>query len=738
MTAATDAPRLRSSGAVAPQTGEPLAASVARSLVHGVTAAVFAWPLTVSSAVAAAAVGGVLGAAAGRLLAGSRARLWTIVAGAVAFLGLAVVVHGALGRGALPTDALGPAGALRAAEAFAFGAGVFAVSAALRAASARAPLFGGLEVAAVALSFAQLVVAHRHGAINRPFDIADPILARGDDPATAMVAIGVVAAGVMVLHLLAERRPLRALAHLALAALLLGLVVVGIEPPKPDASQLLAAGGEGKRQEEARRRRRGGGEGGEGERDGRRSPDNEMPFDAPEQEPTRTPVAVVLFHDEYSPPSGTYYFRQTAFSQFNGVRLVAATGAGVDEDVARAFPVGPTPVRAEPPGPPDRTVVETTVALLAEHPRPFGLEAPAAFEPAPNPNPARFRRLYAVRSRAIDVFVDDLVGYDAGDPDWDDEAWAHYTALPDDPRYAALADRILESLLPEELRGEPAARAFAISHWLGKRGTYSLKSGHADAGDPTAHFLFGDLTGYCVHFAHAAAYLMRAAGLPARVATGYAVPEANRRGGSALVLTSAEAHAWPEVFLDGAGWVVVDVAVENVLDPAPAPPDPDLQRLLGELARGEEPLPVDGESRTPWIVLAREALGAAGRLAVALAVLALALLVVGKAWRRLAPAFAPAPAQPRVAYRAVLDALADVALVRRWGESREAFARRLADVAPSLGPLTDAHLDARFGPGARLDPRDLASRVRRELRAAVPRWRRWAGLLVPWTWLRVR
>ena len=43
-----------------------------------------------------------------------------------------------------------------------------------------------------------------------------------------------------------------------------------------------------------------------------------------------SPVAVVLLHDDYSPPLGYYYFRQTAFSQFNGVRLVASTRDDVD------------------------------------------------------------------------------------------------------------------------------------------------------------------------------------------------------------------------------------------------------------------------------------------------------------------------------------------------------------------------------------------------------------------------
>ena len=131
-----------------------------------------------------------------------------------------------------------------------------------------------------------------------------------------------------------------------------------------------------------------------------------------------------------------------------------------------------------------------------------------------------------------------------------------------------------------------------MTGWLGREGIYSLKNEHSDAEDPTASFLFGDRTGYCVHFAHAATYLMRSLGVPARVATGYAVSESARQGGSSLLLSGAASHAWPEVFIDDFGWVVLDVYPERALDPPEQPMDADLQRLLGELARGASPIPL--------------------------------------------------------------------------------------------------------------------------------------------------
>ena len=71
--------------------------------------------------------------------------------------------------------------------------------------------------------------------------------------------------------------------------------------------------------------------------------------------------------------------------------------------------------------------------------------------------------------------------------------------------------------------------------------------------DPTADFLFGDRTGYCVHFAHAAVLLWRALGIPARVGTGYRTEEDDRHGSSTILIRASDAHAWPELYLDGIG-----------------------------------------------------------------------------------------------------------------------------------------------------------------------------------------
>jgi transglutaminase-like putative cysteine protease len=450
----------------------------------------------------------------------------------------------------------------------------------------------------------------------------------------------------------------------------------------------------------------------------------------------QAPVAVVVLRADYEPPSGVYYFRQSAFSYYNGRRLVQAPRDDVDRDVILRFPSGRTEISPSPPGADRRVVVPTTTGLLVDHVRPFALDAPVLFEPQRNAAGMRFQRVYDGISLAPNVAYEDLLGAAPGASEWSDDEWAHYTAGPSDPRYAEVARAALANL-SEAYRDDPLARAFAVKRELEQSGTYSLKSHHADAEDPVASFLFGDRTGYCVHFAHAAVYLLRALGVPSRVAAGYAVSAADRDGGSSLLIRGLDAHAWPEVHLDGVGWVVVDIAPEKVLDAVAPRPDPALQSMLGELLRGTPADEAFAAEDPPWLPrLAEVARGLA-----AVAALACALAALVKTGRRLAPRFAPPQALPRLLYRRALDQLADAGVVRRFGETRERFAERNAGRTPSFALLTQLHLAGAFGGAVRSDSgelRRLGRAVARETSGSTPAWRRFVGLANPFSWLRVR
>lgn len=70
-------------------------------------------------------------------------------------------------------------------------------------------------------------------------------------------------------------------------------------------------------------------------------------------------------------------------------------------------------------------------------------------------------------------------------------------------------------------------------------------------------FWFNQQRGFCEHYAGAFVFLMRSAGIPARVVTGYQGGQMNPYGDYMLVRQS-DAHAWTEVWLEGKGWTRID------------------------------------------------------------------------------------------------------------------------------------------------------------------------------------
>lgn len=75
--------------------------------------------------------------------------------------------------------------------------------------------------------------------------------------------------------------------------------------------------------------------------------------------------------------------------------------------------------------------------------------------------------------------------------------------------------------------------------------------------DPIDEFLFETRSGFCEHYASSFVFLMRAAGIPARVVTGYQGGELNPQS-DYFIVRQSDAHAWAEVWLPEQGWRRVD------------------------------------------------------------------------------------------------------------------------------------------------------------------------------------
>jgi transglutaminase-like putative cysteine protease len=109
--------------------------------------------------------------------------------------------------------------------------------------------------------------------------------------------------------------------------------------------------------------------------------------------------------------------------------------------------------------------------------------------------------------------------------------------------------------------------------------------------DSVDEFLFNTKRGFCGHYASAFAALARAAGIPARVVTGYQGGTLNPYG-DYWILRQSDAHAWTEVWIEGRGWVRID--------PTAAIAPQRVERGLADVASADESLASAWQLRTRW------------------------------------------------------------------------------------------------------------------------------------------
>ena len=91
-----------------------------------------------------------------------------------------------------------------------------------------------------------------------------------------------------------------------------------------------------------------------------------------------------------------------------------------------------------------------------------------------------------------------------------------------------------------------------------------LPEGLSNATEYLDYFLLEKREGYCSYFATAFVLLARSYGIPARYVQGFCVPMGIKRSAH---VSSLLAHAWPEAYIDGVGWIVFDPTpgMENVV-----------------------------------------------------------------------------------------------------------------------------------------------------------------------------
>lgn len=116
--------------------------------------------------------------------------------------------------------------------------------------------------------------------------------------------------------------------------------------------------------------------------------------------------------------------------------------------------------------------------------------------------------------------------------------------------------RALASQWQAEFKTPQAIAGKALSYFNQEKFSYTLSPPKLGI-NPIDTFIFSSKRGFCEHYASSFVFLMRAAGVPARVVTGYQGGEVNQAG-NYLTVRQSDAHAWAEIWLAGKGWLRID------------------------------------------------------------------------------------------------------------------------------------------------------------------------------------
>jgi transglutaminase-like putative cysteine protease len=182
---------------------------------------------------------------------------------------------------------------------------------------------------------------------------------------------------------------------------------------------------------------------------------------------------------------------------------------------------------------------------------------------------------WIVRQR-IQYRVQSYISYNTGQL-WQGESAALQTPWGANPQATALA---------RKWRADAKSMAdvvdMALQHFRNNDFSYTLSPPPLGL-ESIDDFLFKTRKGYCEHYASAFAFLMRAAGIPARIVAGYLGGELNPYG-KYLIVRQSDAHVWAEVWLPGKGWVRIDptlsVAPQRVSQGAAAALPPEERSTL--------------------------------------------------------------------------------------------------------------------------------------------------------------
>lgn len=105
--------------------------------------------------------------------------------------------------------------------------------------------------------------------------------------------------------------------------------------------------------------------------------------------------------------------------------------------------------------------------------------------------------------------------------------------------------------------------AVQVAAWMRQHTEYSLELPELPKrSDPIEFFLGTSRQGYCMHYAGASVLILRELGVPARYVSGYIIGDFEKNdinGSYEAVVRDSNGHAWVEIYLDGLGWIPIEV-----------------------------------------------------------------------------------------------------------------------------------------------------------------------------------
>jgi transglutaminase-like putative cysteine protease len=173
----------------------------------------------------------------------------------------------------------------------------------------------------------------------------------------------------------------------------------------------------------------------------------------------------------------------------------------------------------------------------------------------------------------------------------DDPLRTQFTSVPPDKAVAALVNRLTRTQTNDYDKVRAIYGYFSRANGF----SYNLQTQGGTTGSEIASFLLTNKTGFCQQYSAAMAWMVRQAGIPARVAFGFT--RGGKKDGNTYVITNRNAHAWTEVYLSGFGWVPFDATpasgVVGAARPDWAPdtetPTPTASAPSGAAAPGADP-----------------------------------------------------------------------------------------------------------------------------------------------------